>query len=229
MSTATGIAELLDLSTQPVAVKFQDTAPPGTPRIDQAAPSGCTYWKYAAEGRTFYTEASDHYGCPIGSYTHGIDLPPEKASELEGLLGTMAQLQYIDMNEVPRIPRRSERFGVVVYAPLAGATFEPDVVLIAGNAKQMMWLAEAVQAAGIASDTSLVGRPTCAAIPAVMRSGRTAANLGCIGNRVYTGLTDDKLYFAIAGSQLDAVVSKLATIVHANRELEKFHSARVSK
>jgi uncharacterized protein (DUF169 family) len=72
----------------------------------------------------------------------------------------------------------------------------------------------------------MVGRPTCAAIPEVMRSGRTATNLGCIGNRVYTELPDDELYFAIAGKQVDAVVEKLDKIVAANRELEKFHLAR---
>ena len=229
ISAATRISELLGLATQPVAVKFQSAAPAGTPRIDQVAPSGCTYWKYAAEGRTFYTEASDHFGCPVGSYTHGIDLPEEKAKELEGLVGTMVQLQYIRLEEVPGIPRRKEAFGVVVYAPLVDATFEPDVVLISGIAKQLMLLAEAAHAAGIASDASLVGRPTCAAIPAVMQSRRAAANLGCIGNRVYTGLPDDELYFAIAGSQLDAVVNKLVSIVNANRELEKYHRSRVSQ
>jgi uncharacterized protein (DUF169 family) len=228
MSTATQFAELLGLERQPVAVKFQDAAPKGVPRIDEAAPSGCTYWKFAAEGRTFYTEASDHYGCPIGSYTHGIDLPADQAKELEGLIGTMVQLQYLDPSEVASIPRRNAPFGVVVYAPLADATFEPDVVLVAGNARQMMLLAEAVHAAGIATESSLVGRPTCAAIPAVIESGRAATNLGCIGNRVYTGLGDDELYFAIAGPQLEPVSAKLATIVHANRELEKFHRARIA-
>ena len=92
----------------------------------------------------------------------------------------------------------------------------------------MMLLAEAAHAAGILSEGSVVGRPTCAAIPAVMQSGRTATNLGCIGNRVYTELTDDELYFAFAGSQLGVVVEKLGTIVNANRELEKFHLARLT-
>ncbi len=228
MTAATQFAELLDLPRHPVAVKFQDHVPLGVSRIDRAAPSGCTYWKYAADGRTFYTEASDHYGCPIGSYTHGIDLPAENAKELEGWVGTMVQLEYLDPSEVPAIPHRSAPFSVVVYAPLAGAGFEPDVILVSGNARQIMLLAEAAQAAGIACDSSMVGRPTCAAIPAVMQSGRTATNLGCIGNRVYTGLSDDELYFAIAGSQLKTVVEKLATIVNANRELEKFHRGRMA-
>jgi uncharacterized protein (DUF169 family) len=227
MSQATPLNELLGLRREPVAVKFQQSPPAGIPRVDEAAASGCTYWKLAAEGRSFYTVAADHYGCPIGSYTHGIDLPPEKAKEMEGLMGTMVQLQYIAMEEVPGIPRLKGDFGVAIYAPLGAAQFEPDAVIVCGNAKQVMLLAEAAQSAGVASDSSMVGRPTCAAIPAVIASGRSATNLGCIGNRVYTDLADDELYMVIAGSQWDKVVAKLAVIANANRELEKFHSGRL--
>ena len=227
MRAGTSLAELLNLGSQPVAVKFQNSPPSGVPRVDKAAVSGCAYWAYASRGCTFYTEAEDHYGCPIGSHTHGIDLPKDKAHELEGLIGTMVELSYIDMDEVPSIPRRAEPFGVVVYAPLVDAAFEPDVILVCGNAKQMMLLAEAAHAAGVACETSMAGRPTCAAIPAVMQSGRSVTNLGCIGNRVYTGLGDDELYFAIAGSQLARIVEKLPVIVNANNELEKFHRARI--
>jgi uncharacterized protein (DUF169 family) len=226
MPAARRLAQLLELRAQPVAVKFQDSAPRGIPRIDRAALSGCTYWKYAAEGRTFYTEAPDHYNCPVGAYTHGVDLPADKAQELQQLIGTMVEVSYLDPAEVPGIPHREGPLGVVVYAPLGSASFEPDVVLVSGTARQMMLLAEAARAAGADCETTMVGRPTCAAIPEVMRSGRTATNLGCIGNRVYTELPDDELYFAIAGKQVDAVVEKLDKIVAANRELEKFHLAR---
>ena len=228
MNAANQITELLGLRKSPVAVKFDKQAPSGVPRIDQPAVAGCSYWKLAAEGQTFYTKAEDHYGCPVGAHTHGVNLPADKAKELEGLVGTMVQLQYLSMDEVPGIPHREEPFEVAIYAPLAEAKFVADVVLVSGNARQMMLLAEAAHAAGILSEGSVVGRPTCAAIPAVMQSGHTATNLGCIGNRVYTSMPDDELYFAFAGSQLDAVNDKLSTIVHANRELEKFHLARVS-
>jgi uncharacterized protein (DUF169 family) len=139
----------------------------------------------------------------------------------------MVELQYIAMEEVPGISRLEGTFGVAVYAPLMDANFEADAILVSGNARQMMLLAEAAHAAGIGSDSSVVGRPTCAAIPAVMNSGRTATNLGCIGYRVYTELADDELYFVIPGAQLDTIVEKLAVITNANRVLESFHSARV--
>lgn len=228
MIQATKVNDLLGLRRQAVAVKFQQSAPTGVPRIDESAVAGCSYWKLAAEGRTFYTKAEDHFGCPIGSHTHGIDLPEDNAKELEGLVGTMVELQYIAMEEVAEIPRLEDAFGVAIYAPLADSDFEPDAILVSGNAKQMMLLAEAAHAAGISSDTSMVGRPTCAAIPAVMQSGRSATNLGCIGNRVYTDLADDELYFVIAGSQMATVVEKLHVIVNANDQLESFHRERAS-
>jgi uncharacterized protein (DUF169 family) len=51
-------------------------------------------------------------------------------------------------------------------------------------------------------------------------------SLGCIGNRVYTGMGDDELYFTIPGGQVGAVVERLEAVVHANRELETYHEAR---
>jgi uncharacterized protein (DUF169 family) len=61
-----------------------------------------------------------------------------------------------------------------------------------------------------------------------MRTGHGIASLGCVGNRVYTELPDDELYFVLPGKQVSAVAEKLAAIVHANRELEKYHRARLA-
>ena len=72
------------------------------------------------------------------------------------------------------------------------------------------------------------GRPTCAAIPAALQSQRVVTNLGCIGNRVYTELSDDELYFVVPGAQLDALTDKLAVLMTANRELAGFHAGRVA-
>jgi uncharacterized protein (DUF169 family) len=202
-------------------VTFKDKAPAGVPRIESAGPSSCSYWKLAAEGRTFYTEAPDHHNCPIGAYTHGVDLSDEVKRELQGVVTTMLTLGYLRAEEVPGIPRRESAFGVAVYAPLTQKPDgEPDVVIVAGNARQMMILAEAAGAAG------MMGRPTCAALPQAMKTGQGVASLGCIGNRVYTGLGDDETYFALPGGQVKAVTEKLAGIVHANSELEKYHTQK---
>jgi uncharacterized protein (DUF169 family) len=199
------------------------------PRIEFPAPAGCGYWRLAAEGRVFYTEASDHYTCPVGAHTHGVDLPAAVAQELNGLVHTMVQMQYIKMEEIPTIPRRQRPFRVALYAPLADTPFEPDVILIRGIAKQLMLLAEAAQAAGVAGGGATMGRPTCAILPESLQSGLAAASFGCIGNRVYTGLGDDEGYYAIPGVNIPDVVNKLSIIVEANRQLNEFHKARAER
>ncbi|HSF31460.1 MAG TPA: DUF169 domain-containing protein [Candidatus Tectomicrobia bacterium] len=228
-SQDTQLQTLLGLTWPPVAVAFQPLAPAGIQRIGAVGPSGCTYWKLAAEGKVFYTEAADHYNCPIGSFTHGIDLPPAQAQELEGLVGTMIGLEYIRQEEIPTIPRRHTPFGVAIYAPLAASPFAADVVLVCGNAKQLMLIAEAANAAGLSGVGGLMGRPTCAMIPAAIQDGHVTTSLGCIGNRVYTGLEDDEFYAAIPGPRLALLVDKLVTIVSANRELESFHRTRMGR
>jgi uncharacterized protein (DUF169 family) len=221
------LAELLNLKTPPVAVTFQTTPPPDVPRVAECGPSSCTYWKRAAAGQVFYTEATDHYHCPIGAYTHGVDLPVAQMQELQGVVGTMIGLGYVRQEEVPGIPRRQQPFAIAVYAPLDRTPLPPDVVLVCGQAAQIMLLEEAALAAGVGGGAALMGRPTCAALPAAMDSQRGVASLGCIGNRVYTSMGDDELYYALPGKHLAAVLEKLSTIVHANRELKKYHQARL--
>ena len=140
------LSELLGLGRAPVAITFRATAPAGVARVERAGPAGCAYWKLAGEGQVFYTEAADHYNCPIGAYTHGVDLPAERGAELQQVVGTMVGLEYIRMEEVPAMPRRTEPFGVAVYAPLAEAPVDPDVVLVRGDARQIMLVAEAARA-----------------------------------------------------------------------------------
>src|SRR5437899_12411245 len=118
----------------------------------------------------------------------------------------MVQMQYIKMEEIPSIPCRQSPFGVALYAPLALAPFEPDVVLVRGTVKQLMLLVEAAQAAGVAGGGATMRRPTCAVLPEASPSGRAATSFGCIGNGVYTGLGDDERYYAIPGPDVADVV-----------------------
>ena len=229
LTTGNALQELLGLRWPPVAIAFRESAPANIPRIESPAPAGCGYWRLAAEGRMFYTEASDHYTCPVGAHTHGVELPPNVAQELNGLVETMVQMQYIKMEEIPAIPRRERPFRVALYARLAEAFFDPDVVLIRGAAKQLMLVAEAAQAAGIASGGATMGRPTCAILPESLQSGMATASFGCIGNRVYTGLGDDEGYYAIPGAHIPEVVNKLVAIVEANHQLSHFHKERASR
>ncbi len=223
----TQLQKLLELQWPPIAIAFRDAAPAGIGRIDAPSPAGCAYWRLAAEGRVFYTEASDHYNCPIGAHTHGIDLPEATAKELQGLVETMVGIRYIRPEEVAALPRRKEPFGVSIYGPLDALPYDPDVVLVRGNTRQLMLLAEAAQAAGIGANGAAMGRPTCAILPQALESGQAVSSYGCIGNRVYTGLGDEEGYYAIPGPKISEVVGMLTAVKEANRQLETFHRGRL--
>ena len=191
-------------------------------------PAGCGYWRRAASGEVFFTVADDHKRCPVGAHTHNVTLTPAEHRELMGLVQTMVGLSYLKMEDVALVPTRRTPLQVAVYAPLAAAPVPPDVVLVRGNARQLMLLAEASQAAGVAGASATMGRPTCAVLPEAINSERTAASFGCVGNRVYTGADETEAYFAIPGAHLEAVEQHLAVIVRANDELEKFHRGRAT-
>ena len=95
----------LQLDRPPVAIAFRDQAPAGVDRLAGAQPSGCSFWRLAADGGTFYTVPEDHYNCPIGSYTHNIQLPVTGEPELMQTLSLMSDIGYIRMEEVPDVPR----------------------------------------------------------------------------------------------------------------------------
>lgn len=222
----TNLARLLGLSTAPVAISFVAEPPAGLARVAATEPAGCGYWRRASEGEAFYTVAADHKRCVIGAHTHNVPLSAGEQQELAGMLQTMVSLSYLKMAEVPSIPTRRTPLQVAVYAPLGTSPVPPDVVLVRGNARQLMLLSEAAQAAGVAGEGPALGRPTCAILPQALNSGKSAASFGCVGNRVYTGARDDEAYLAIPGAQLAAVEEKLAVIVQANEALEKFHRER---
>jgi uncharacterized protein (DUF169 family) len=218
------ITAALHLTRRPVAIAFRDAAPPGVEKFVGTEPSGCSFWRLAAGGRTFYTVPSDHYNCSVGSYTHNIALPPDREQELSQVLSLMSDIGYIRMEEVPSVPRLPKTPAHAVYAPLADTPVDPDVVVISGKPGRVMLLHEAATRSA-KTTLPMLGRPTCMAIPAALGGG-VASSLGCIGNRVYTDVGDDEYYTVIAGRDLPTVVDQIATIVSANGTLADYHRGR---
>jgi uncharacterized protein (DUF169 family) len=227
MNTTSALSRM-QLARPPVAVAFLAAPPPGLERIDRPAAAGCGYWQHASDGHAFYTTPEDHQNCTVGAFTHGVTLPPAKAEELQSLMGTMIELHYLRSDEVAGIPHRQEPLQVAAYAPLESATFTPDVVIFRGNARQIMLLSEAARAARAFESGTAMGRPACAMLPQALGSTAAVASIGCIGNRVYTGLGDDELYLAVPAQALDGTLAQLDTILTANIELEKFHRQRAA-
>jgi uncharacterized protein (DUF169 family) len=217
--------EILDLKQRPVAVAFRAEAPQAAEKFSGSQPAGCSFWRLAAAGRTFSTVPSDHYNCPIGSYTHNIPLPENRANDLPVVLETMVNLGYLKMEEVPGIPVLPETPKNIVFAPLGDSPVDPDVVLFVAAASKLMLLEEAAIRAGVASKLPLLARPTCMAIPAALAHGMVTS-AGCVGNRVYTTIGDDAMYAAVSGRALEQIAQQLETVASANLALAQYHRER---
>jgi uncharacterized protein (DUF169 family) len=228
MSNTSDVVKNLNLDHQPVAVGFLAAPPNGLSHIDRPLPAGCGYWKHASDGHAFYTLPADHENCPVGAFTHGVTLSEAKTQELQSLVGTMVDLKYLKPEEIPSIPHRRAPTQIVAYAPLALASFAPDVIIFRGNPRQIMLVSEAARAAGVFDSGAALGRPACAMIPQTMTAGAGLASVGCIGNRVYAELGDNELYFAVPGDVMPRVLEQLEVIVTANTALEAFHRQRAA-
>jgi uncharacterized protein (DUF169 family) len=68
------ISKVVGASRRPVAVAFLDAEPATIKKYEGKQPSGCSFWRLAAEGRTFYTVPENHFNCAVGAYTHNIAL-----------------------------------------------------------------------------------------------------------------------------------------------------------
>ncbi len=219
------ISQSVQLSRRPVAVAFLDAAPHGVVRFTGTEPSACSFWRLAAEGRTFWAAPSDHFNCAVGSYILNIDLVPERAPETEQTLAMMFRAGYVRPDEVAGIPRLARSPAAIVYSVLADTPVSPSVVLFACRPASAMLLQEAAIRAGKAAALPPLGRPTCMALPAALAHG-TVASLGCVGNRTYTGLGEDELYVAAPGADLSEIADALEVVKSANAELLAYARSR---
>lgn len=221
----TTFAKIGPFERRPVAVAYLDSAPDGVKRFEGNEPSGCSFWRLAATGKTFFTIPENHFNCAVGAYTHNIRLSPEREQETGQTLKMMFELGYVRPEEVSQIPRLAKTPAVVVYSPLGDAPVAPDVVLFACKPRSAMLLNEAANRAGVSSAAPALGRPTCMALPASLQHG-AILSLGCIGNRVYTGLNEDELYLVLRGNDLAAVAAALDIVISANAALQNYATER---
>jgi uncharacterized protein (DUF169 family) len=210
---------------RPVAVTFLQEIPASVQKFQGTQPSGCSFWRLASEGRTFYTVPENHFNCAVGAYTHNITLSPEREKETEQTLKMMFDLGYVKPEEVPQIPRLANVPKAILYSPLSESAGEPDVVLFAVKPSGAMLLQEAANRAAVGSGGPALGRPTCMALPASLQHG-AITSLGCIGNRVYTGLSEDEMYVVLRGKDLAGVAEALKVIAGANTALHDYAQGR---
>ncbi|HWI64037.1 MAG TPA: DUF169 domain-containing protein [Symbiobacteriaceae bacterium] len=150
--------------------------------------------------------------CPIAQVAFGFE--PAVPFYTEGNLAAGMYVEACGQGalteaEVPKFT--ADEAGVVCVAPLARATFEPQVVLVYGNSAQVMRLAAAaLWKTGGALTTRTTARADCADI--VIRPLREDAPqviLPCYGDRVFGQTQDHEMAFCfparMAGDLLEGL------------------------
>ena len=208
------LKDVLQLQSEPVAVTL---VPAGAPLPDVPVPSTrlrfCQQLAYARLGRSIMLPPSRH-SCPDGTSILGMtDVPPKLASgELYLLfekLDTMEAAAQM-VAERPHLPKKT--IDATVATPLAHAATTPDVVVVTGDAEQMMWLTMSASYYTGKRFNYRVSGYNSMCVEAVLiprEEGVMNLSLGCYGNRASTDVPRDHLFMGIPLQMMPTVVSGL--------------------
>lgn len=156
--------------------------------------------------------AKGDHGCPAGAVMLGHYKPDRL---LEGMIAhpgyaaTVAAGQAMEQANA-YLPRGSAE--AVWLAPLARAEFEPDVVVVYGNAAQVGRLIQAANyASGKGIESRSTGRMACSGyIARPVVTGECALIVPSGGERIFALAQDDELIFAIPRGRMREVAEGLA-------------------
>ena len=203
---------LLGLAIPPIAIAFVTAPPPDLPPPEGAhpaptsdgrtgaVPAGCVFWMRAVE-HSFATNADDHGNCSIGSYTHGFKTFAEAANGAD--VAALLEARWVTPQTAADIPTAAEKPGAILYGPLAGGAFAPDVVLLRLNGKQLMLVNDAWP------ELRFEGKPQCHIIPLAKESGVVAVSSGCMLSRVRTGMSNNEVTCALPAARLADFIARL--------------------
>ncbi|MDA8391501.1 MAG: DUF169 domain-containing protein [Actinomycetota bacterium] len=211
-SLARRLSDALHLSVAPVAIAFGETAPAGVEPFGEPVPpaaadgrtgrvpAGCVFWMRAVDG-SFTTVPEDHRNCSVGSLTHGM-VDMDEAARMDDVAQLMAS-GWVTGEMVPAIPTVRERPAYVSYGPLTDAAFDPDVVLLRVNGRQMMVLSDAV------GGMSIEGKPQCHIVAVAKEEGQVVGSVGCALSRVRTGMSPEEMTAALPAARLEEIVESV--------------------
>jgi uncharacterized protein (DUF169 family) len=225
------LREILGLRRTPIKIGFLYEPPAGVERWTGApAPAGCVFWAKAMEGKTFFTVPADHYNCAIGSYTHKIGLPADRANELGSTLDFMVETRYLERAEIPGIPTLDQTPVAIAYAPAGSEAFKGDVVLLSVTPAQSTLIYEAALKAGVAQMANAAfSRPSCAILPYSAKQGMLALSFGCKGNRTFTRLPDEEMYVSLPAAKWDEVTDRFLEVQRSNLTMGNYYQAQNAK
>ena len=208
----------------PIAIRFHFDDKAEAPHFDRAfppansagrtgaVPAGCVFWIEAVR-RTFFTVASDHANCNVGSFTHGF-LDIAAAAKGDDVTAALAA-GWIDEAAFAALPVVGKKPTAVTYGPLSEAS-RADAVLLRVNGVGLMMLKDAFP------ELAIEGKPQCHVIPLALRTGAPAASVGCALSRARTGMKAEELVCVLPGARLLELVEMLEAAVSLDRAMARY-------
>ncbi|MBC5826024.1 MAG: DUF169 domain-containing protein [Candidatus Eremiobacteraeota bacterium] len=212
------IDEYVRPTTFPVAVKFlrDGEAPPPKAKRPLADlrrhVTVCQGWAIARRYGWMMVLRPEDMKCPLGALMAGFAAP--NAYYEEGNL--CAGMYTADNDAGARSEASVEKFRTgeidgIVFAPLARADFEPEILIVYGNAAQVMRLvAAAVYKTGGRIRSTFAARMDCSdhlVVP--LRSDEPQVILPCNGDRIFAGAQDDEMAFSFPWTKAEDIVEGL--------------------
>jgi len=210
------LQNILGLIRAPIAVKFFGN----TEDLDTFEWSGprryCQVLMGASEGRRLLLTA-ESISCPAAAWALGFKGPNPKLSSGEmpasmGIFGTPAAAKHT-LDTMPRL--EMGRYKMVACCPLAGAPFEPDVVVLESVPEHLMWVALALvfQTGGRLEFSTAILQATCVDVTIVpFLTQRMNMSVGCYGCREATNLADSECVLGFPIKDLETIVASLGKL-----------------
>ncbi|MHB8157343.1 MAG: DUF169 domain-containing protein [Desulfocucumaceae bacterium] len=210
------IEALLKLRTFPVGIKLLESEEMLTKNRWARRPAGkSTLCQLISQARTFdWTVGATADDFPPGMCASIVGLadPPEQVMN-----GTFRSLVWCRTKEdakkceesIPRIP--TGKYKAILLAPQVYGSFEPDLVLIYGNAAQMILIINALQFDNYERmQFFCVGESSCSdAIAQCYLTGKPSLAIPCYGERRYGHAQDDELVIGLPPAYVEKVERNL--------------------
>jgi uncharacterized protein (DUF169 family) len=211
------LEEMLDLKTQPVAIKIVKTEE-RLPDIKTPAQNSryCQLLMLARNGQTLMLNA-EKIACPAAKAALGLGPLVEKISTGEMLctLGLFANKEAAakTMRMIPRIKEGSAK--AVVAGPLRDFPMEPDVIVIESVPENIMWLglARNFREGGRLSFNSSIFQAECVDVTTVpYLTGEINMTPGCYGCRQATDTPPEHMFIGIPAKLLPEIIESLEVL-----------------
>ncbi len=172
----------------------------------------CQVWNTARRYGWTLAASLEDLSCPPGKIVVGFE--PAIAYYLEGHIcaGMYTESAEAGARTEAATPRFDyQRYAMVVAAPLARASFDPDVIVVYGNSAQIMRLVvAALYQGGGRLESSFTGRLDCSDILVhTSRKDSPQVILPCYGDRIFGQTQDHEMAFAFTPAQLPALLEGL--------------------